>query len=410
MKFQTFRILSQLNLVFLLTISVSCSSDVETREVKRDVDSNATVEDGKGGSGNKPGVRTTKNDGSSEDSKTSTSGGETETETGSTGTGTTGSEDDMTGNQGSGASDAERMQAALTFFESNLETVLEAACISCHVGPRVEVAQRGTEGIYVAENMYELMVDGTSSSENPFYNMVSNRGDAHPGGDRCASSQNICDLIVEFGQFWYEDDGSVAPPDPEFGFLHVQAINGASNFQGLISGWAFNSAQPDEQVMVEIFNGPMETGTLLVTDTANRQGLLPGKTIPPGNHKFAVQIPAAMIDHGNEMDIYAYAVINGERMLIGNAKETYYSLQDPDFFNQQVAGSVTAGSCGNCHASWTLQGVYETMVIPKPSNGGTATNNKFYLAITNANGHSGGNQGAALANLLRQWWEAEFGP
>lgn len=410
------QISQRLAAVFLLLSCYSCSSNVEKREINREIKTNVSNESDEDAT-NRPSVRTTKSTNKIDDSKYTPKTTDIE----KVGINTTDSGNTSPSDEESGLSDAQRKQAALAFFDSSLASVLESSCISCHVGPRVDVAQRGTEGIYVADNMYELMIEGSSSSDNSFYNKVNNKANSpHTGGDRCATNQNICDLIIAFGQIWYEDDGLVAPPEPEYGLLDLNAINGTTNYQGVISGWAFNSVQPDEQVMVEIYSGPIDTGTLLVSDTANRAGIPQGKTIPAGNHKFAVKIPDTMIDHGNEMDIYAYAVVNGDRILLGNAKETFYVMQDANFFENEIAQAVTAGACGNCHADWSLEGVYETMVIPKPSDGGTATNNKFYLAISGSpipdpidptitRTHSGGNRGADLSNLLRQWWELEFG-
>ena len=414
-----------------LALLLSCSSDVEPREVKRETtNANATVDDEDGkSSGKKPGVRTNSNKSkpSSGDSDSSTTSNDSNSQA-EEGTSGSNNQGEQNGSTNTGASEADKTKAAKDYFELTLEPVLANSCIICHVGPRVPDDQlagpRGDEEIYVVEVMFERMKEGTSSTANAFYDKVSNANSDHPGGDRCADDQSICDSIIKFGQLWYEDDGSAAPKDPEFGLLNETEVTADSNYAGYISGWAFNSLQPDDQVTVEIYNGTDAAGTLLTTTIADGPATpLDGTMIPPGNHEFTVKIPDAMIDSGNEMDIHAYAVVNNDRILLGNVKETFYAVQNADFFENNIAPLVEGNDCGGCHsAGRDLAGVFSSMVSPKPSNGGTAMKNKFYLNLANIvngvndenlnpNGHSGGNvcnQGN-ICNLLVQWWNLEFG-
>ncbi|MFK7828098.1 MAG: hypothetical protein AB8G05_28370 [Oligoflexales bacterium] len=371
----------------------------------------------------KPGVRTTSKNGKSSDDSDSSVNGNNSNQQSEDGSSNSNNQNEQNGSSNSGTSDADKSKASKEYFELTLAPLLENDCISCHVGPRVPNDQlagpRGDEEIYVVEVMFERMTDGTSSTANAFYNRASNADNDHPGGDRCAVDQAICDSIIQFGQLWYEDDGSQAPKDPEFGLLNLAETASVSNYAGYISGWAFNSVQAADQVMVEIYNGTAAAGTLLVSTLADGPATpIDGTEIPAGNHEFSVKIPNEMIDNGNEMDINAYAVINGDRILIGNVKETYYAPQNEEFFQNNIASIVEGNDCGGCHsAGRTLDGIYSSMVNPKPSNGGTATTNMFYLNLANVsmapneNGHAGGNvcnQGN-ICNLIQQWWDLEFG-
>ena len=413
---------SRLALASLLTLVVSCSSDVEPRQVKRDTTnaSTTTGDNANGSSGSKPGVRTTTSSGESGNtnspSSSSNTGSGNTTSTGN-GSSNTGAQDQSGGMIGDGSSVAERTKASKDFFELTLAPKLESACIGCHVGPRVPDEQlagpRGDEEVYVVEVMFERMTDGSSSTENAFYTRVSNVNNDHPGGDRCAIDQTICDDIIEFGQLWYEDDGSLAAGSGGFGFLNVDVIR--AGYQGWINGWAYDAAQPDEQFMVEIYNGTIDAGTLLVSTLANGMATpLSGASIPPG-HEFEVKIPDAMIASGIEMDIHAYAIVGGVPQLVGNIKETFYvpSAEGAAFFNANIAAAVQPNDCGGCHsAGRDLEGIFSSMVNPKPSNGGTATNNIFYQTIADIIDHSGGDvrgQGN-IGNLIQQWWDIEFGP
>ncbi|NRA44589.1 MAG: hypothetical protein HRU09_06490 [Oligoflexales bacterium] len=425
MKIQSLSGFFRLTFASLLTAAVSCSSDAEPRQVKREP---ATINDGDGssGSGSKPGVRTTSGNGqSSGDTGSSSSGNNNSSNNNqSNGSSNNNNNNQQQGDMSGSGSVEDRTKAAKDFFELTLGPQLEleaSGCKGCHIGPRVPDAQldgpRGQEEIYVVEVMFERMTDGTSSTANAFYEKVSDSNGDHPGRDRCALNQDICDNIIAFGQLWYEDDGSLEAGAGGLGFLDVDKIS--AGYQGFINGWAYDAATPDEQFTVEIYNGNADAGTLLVTTEANGQATpLNGATIPPG-HEFEVKIPDEMITSGLEMDIHVYALVGGQPVLVGNVKETFYvpSQAGIDFFNNNIAPLVQPNDCGGCHsAGRSLEGTFGSMVTPKPSNGGTATVNAFYLNITgttnaeyNPNGHPPGNVAGQLGNLMQDWWDLEFG-
>ena len=282
------------------------------------------------------------------------------------------------------------------------------SCVSCHVGPRVVVTNRGPEKVV---SDYKYLVDelkkGSTSTNNALMNKLNNSV-AHGGGNRCLDPEaSPCKEFIEWGKIFYQDSGKDEPGPPLTTFGDI--VN--TDWDGTLYGYGINPADSSATVTVELYkDAPFDQGGVLVAEIVANQVGVDGDT--PGNHAFKFKIPDAQITSGTEMKIYGYSLIDGEKkpFLTAEIKETWYvpSAAGEAYFTNTVLPALN--SCSGCHPQRTLRGAFGMLVDPKPSAGGSATNNFFNRKTGNQITHGGGNRcgGGSPCDVIAAWWNVEF--
>lgn len=299
------------------------------------------------------------------------------------------------------------------YFEQTISPLMKdstnpESCVSCHVGPRVEVVNRGPEKV-LSDYKYLLseLKNGTSSANNPLINKVKNTV-AHGGGNRCPDPEGSpCKEFIEWGKIFYEDSGKDDPTPPVTTFGNI--VN--TDWDGTIYGYGISPSDSSAIITVELYkDAPFDQGGVLVGEIVANQIGVDGDT--PGNHAFKFKIPDGQINSGNEMKLYGYSIIDGEKKPFGTAeyKETWFvpSVAGEAYFTNTVLPALN--SCSGCHPQRTLRGAFGMLVDPKPGAGGSAANNFFNRKTGNQITHGGGNRcgGGSPCDVIAAWWNIEF--
>lgn len=288
-----------------------------------------------------------------------------------------------------------------------LGTPENGSCDACHVErPFNPPSDPGPTTIYDYEQVKNSILRGTPES-NPFVTTMLGTGHG-AGGDQCGGSieNSPCKEVVAFGQKLV-DAGESLPTQT------VPGLN-ANNYGELtlgdwnanMQGFAVNPADATDYITVEFYNGPFDQGgTMLGSSTADRVG---PDNFTEGFHAFSFKIPDANLQDGQENTIHAYAVVGGVKHELGGSplKTFFYVPKAEQYYTNNVLPNLS--NCLGCHAERSYLGAMSILVSPKPSGGGTATNNVLYNKCNGQN-HGGGNVcNGTLNQALQNWWAQEF--
>ena len=305
-------------------------------------------------------------------------------------------------------------KAAKNLFTNVIEPAFEKQCASCHAEPRIQVPQRGPLTIFIYDSMRKLIVDGPTSSSNKLIDKMTNTAH-HDGGKRCELTAAPCADVVKWRKLELgadADTGATRPGtdtgtgSPDERAAALTSVTSA----GKIYGWAVNKASLTTSVALKVYlDGPLGTGTLAVSTTADKVGDDGNNT---GNHAFFVQMPAAYLD-GKAHPVYLY---DDKDTLLTPKPETFKAwsatVAGKTYFDTKIAGMITS-SCDGCHAS-TYAFFYPILLEKGPNEGGTAMNNVVINKPATANGtsHSGGNRCGGVSGGVcaefQKWWDVEF--
>ena len=182
----------------------------------------------------------------------------------------------------------------------------------------------------------------------------------------------------------------------------------ALRWDGTVRGYAYDIGDPDKAVDVEIYLNDPPTPVQKVT--ANQ----PGTTANvEGSHQFIAKFAPETITRGEETKISIFTLIDGKKIELKDSPQPPKALFPPiaeDFYNSELARTLIA--CADCHVpNWTRESAYLSLGDNLPAEGGTRTNNLFYLKVS-GNDHTGGNLCDivdGLCDSIQSWWDMEFG-
>lgn len=301
---------------------------------------------------------------------------------------------------GSGGTPGVTGETGLSRFTNVVSPALTTNCGSCHALP----FQGGTAPITIFNYtfMRGLIAQGPTATNNPLYNKMRNRVAHGANSDQCFGDLNgsvsPCKEVVAWSllEFPLATDG-------------IAGGLGKFDLLGRMQGFAIDPDNLNLAIPVLVYvNGPVGTGQLLSTVTANLQGL---GTVENG-HYFRFDIPANMRD-GVNRNYYFYGISAvAANLLPGSplAGTAYQQNQaGRDFYNANLAPRLNA--CTRCH-----QVTYDVhwFQLGDPTPGlGSATNNLLINMMNGQNGHSGGsfcggNKNNQPCATVQQWWNLEF--
>jgi cytochrome c553 len=228
----------------------------------------------------------------------------------------------------------------------------------------------------------------------------------HSGGNRCTGGLTAtpCKELVE----WYQTEfkGSAN------GFLGgISTVT----FDGVVQGWAVDSANPTAKVNVVFYinDTGVGIGTSIGSQTANLDGVVPVSS-PAYQHSFSFTLPT-QYKNGTTHTIYVYANSASPANVLPAASKTFAAFAPTvagmNYYNNTVKPALNV--CASCHfVDYGEQ--YRALAFPSPREGGTATNNSLIARPGGLTGHGGGNICGGIngtpCNLFQQWWALEFGP
>lgn len=285
------------------------------------------------------------------------------------------------------------------WFNTNVRTVFQTRCNSCHAEPRFVVGgAAGPLTIFNYSQMRPKLASAGGAFGNDLIRKVTNVI-AHVGGNTCnlgvTANDPVCGKIIE----WWQKEFPLSPTGKAGQLQFVSA-------GGLVSGWAMNPANPATKITVIFYRD----------NPANQGGVLLGQTIAnatgfgayDGSY-FNFQIPANFIDNRTHT-VYAYMDTATVDNQIPGTPISYaafvLSAAGRTFYNNNIAG-IVQNQCLTCHA-FNIDSAFGNLVSPSPFGGGTATNNNFYQNAS-GNGHPvNGCAGTNLCQSIQQWWNTEF--
>lgn len=315
------------------------------------------------------------------------------------------------GTDGTSTSTIDPVAAAKLWVDS-VKPALERECATCHAEPRFTVPNRGPLTIFSYDAVKKMLGDGTSSTDNKMIRKPLGE-DSHGGGVRCTVAEEPCSLLVQLRKLEFgadassDDDPNISYELPADADPRLAAVASVST-GGLVMGWAVNKDDLRSKVTLRlILDGPLGTGTLVATTTADKLGD-DGKH--PGDHGFFVQV-AAEHRTGVERDLYLYD--DKDQLLTPTPlKFKAYSptAAGRAYFDATVAPKIVQ-KCSNCHqASYAT--FYGALSVKGPNEGGTASNNNAVNKPGGVAAHNGGNACGGINSSpcleFQTWWTKEF--
>jgi hypothetical protein len=295
--------------------------------------------------------------------------------------------------------------SAQAYFTNTVLPEINRRCVACHAPLFENPVIAAPLSIISYTAAKTLLLDGNAQDDNSFYNKVSNRS-GHTGGNLCdGSSDGICELVKTW---WIKETGSTNSAVTLSG--EVLAISDS----GRISGWAADPANPNDQFDIEFYiNGDNSSGTLIGSVFANQVGFNGGVA---GNHAFSYTIPDQYKD-GTSYLINAYLISGNAYIRLTGTPRTFTlyapSAAGRDYFQTTVMPRLQ-DRCVQCHVISHDQ-FFASLVSPKPSDGGTATNNEMVrmpLGAFNGKSHPGGNICGNINSSpcleIQEWWRRQF--
>ena len=291
---------------------------------------------------------------------------------------------------------AETVFLGKKYYEENIYPKLKENCESCHVGPRIEVAERGPMTIYNYEKIEKWLKDSDTFLDTTLMKKLTG-AEPHGGGALCGSMKVA--YCLNFKELF---EGLTGLSGDTLGAASYGEVH-SSHYKGNIYGFAVD--KENKEAFLEVTFYADKEGELLGSVLADDSGSDGGNG---GNHAFNFLIPEEKMTHGQEMEVYAYVKVGGEDIPLKGSPYSFtpYKPQAEAFFQE----SYFSG-CQGCHAGYDYTAWYTALISPTPVGGGLANSNQLYLKASNANGdHPGGNRcgGTDLCDYLQNWWRMEF--
>lgn len=304
--------------------------------------------------------------------------------------------------------------AAEKFFEDKIQPAFrvtaEPRCTNCHDAPRNTLGNpnAASEDIYNFAKMYALLKQGPYPNENEFFAwLIGNR--THPDPRICRTEQDaVCALAIE----WW----NVAFGEGSGGGSKIGEIQNVSP-RGQISGYAMDPADDSVIFQVRIYiDGDKDEGTMLAEVTASQTTQVNGLSRQRG---FSFRIPESMITNYEERVAYAYAVKDGEEIMLSGSPYKFIAFAPKGLNDPNVSANYPGeAQCAGCHG-FNYESLYGALFSPTPLEGGTKYNNALFKRIgsqgqvpngvsVTVDSHSAG-KFEAFATRVIAWWEAEFG-
>lgn len=292
-----------------------------------------------------------------------------------------------------------------TYFQSTVLPKIQNKCVACHAPLFENPVIAAPLSIISYTSAKTLLLDGVAQDDNAFYNKVSNRS-GHTGGNLCdGSSDGVCEAVKTW---WIKETGRQNSASTISG--EVMAIADS----GRITGWAADPNRSQDQFDIEFYiNGDNNSGIFIGSIFANQIGYNGGVS---GNHAFSYTIPE-QYKNGMSYTLYAY-LINGNNYVQLSGTPRTFTLYTPSSagmaYFQNTVRPILNNRCVQCHVISHDQ-FFSSLVNPKPSAGGSATNNEMVrmpLGAFNGKSHPGGNIcgniNSSPCREIQEWWRRQF--
>ncbi|SMF13185.1 hypothetical protein [Pseudobacteriovorax antillogorgiicola] len=286
------------------------------------------------------------------------------------------------------------------YFEGQVVAAFNQ-CKRCHAGPKIPVERdRGPTTIFNYQAMLTLL------DQNTLLPML--RGEInerpHPSNDPCLAGLNSspCKEVA----FWWDIEyGEIAEKENQRPAGSQGNIVDISR-DGVITGWAINPSSINDTVDVNLYIN----NALVQTIPAN-QDIFDNDN--PGAHGFQMTL-ANTYRNGQSFNLSARVVIDGDELELAGSPQDFAALPKQaagrTYFDTNVEPLVVA-NCG-CHGrALSYDYSWDRLANPLTTQGGGATDNRFYDKAAGQVQHAGGNacSGNQTCDQIVAWWQIEFG-
>jgi hypothetical protein len=227
--------------------------------------------------------------------------------------------------------------------------------------------------------------------------------------DSCASLPQLCTNL----QRWYSMEAIVPHGNNPQGGPQGN-LSTYFTYDGVFSGWAVDTSDTSKTLQVNLYDGPIGTGTLLSSMQANGVSHI----TYPGNHGFTYQVPANLKDKLNHT-LYAYIMpAQGNPLPLANSPITFMiytpTAAGQTYYTNTLHQSLVNG-CASCHNGdqfFTYLGLYAVVAEnASPEFSGTATNNWVITHAMGGDSHPDGvrcNSNSSPCQELITWFAMDF--